>query len=414
MNSDPYDSAAWRTFGMLDADESAIFDEAMRHDPLLRGAYLEMDRLSAAIAATTTVPIPPRAGQLERLRNRLGLEPAASRSPWWFGISGWAAAAALALFMVLRSPGPEPSGVVKTTGPDKSTGPANATPPAMPGSAAANGSPAASAGGALAASGTPAAADHSNDSAVAPPAQAPAAGGATKAETRRLVQEIAVLRENLEKFQRRDRILFDAVPGIALPVVMTMAPPGKEKDDELSPTLVASDGDSTITALLGDALAAMTRNQGAPLKEGLEEPLEGIGVANVSQPDGTALGAPPLVGDAALPVPPELPALGSVEPSAIPIYDMARDSGTLVVNNLPQITEDETYNLWVTTETSTAPIYVGSLPQATGDGAESFDFSLGSTTVLPSGFVLTKDSRDTPQRPSESNTVLQGPPVPER
>ena len=71
MNSDPYDSAAWRTFGMLDADEPAIFDQAMHHDPVLRDAYLEMDRLSAAIAASAAAPIEPRTGQLERLQNRL-------------------------------------------------------------------------------------------------------------------------------------------------------------------------------------------------------------------------------------------------------------------------------------------------------------------------------------------------------
>jgi hypothetical protein len=100
MNSDPYDSAAWRTFGMLDADESAIFDQAMRHDPVLRGAYLEMDRLSAAIAASTATPIEPRTGQLERLQNRLGLYPS-RRAYLWLGVSGWAAAAAVTLVLFL-------------------------------------------------------------------------------------------------------------------------------------------------------------------------------------------------------------------------------------------------------------------------------------------------------------------------
>ena len=81
MNSDPYDSAAWRTFGMLDPDESAIFDEAMRHDPLLRSAYREMDRISAAIAAATTPPLDPKPGQLERLQYRLSLNRPKRRIP---------------------------------------------------------------------------------------------------------------------------------------------------------------------------------------------------------------------------------------------------------------------------------------------------------------------------------------------
>ena len=100
--------------------------------------------------------------------------------------------------------------------------------------------------------------------------------------------------------------------------------------------------------------------------------------------------------------------------TAIPIYDAARDSGTLVVSNLPAAENDEVYNLWVKTEAGAKPIYVGSLPESSATGADSFDFSLGSTMVFPSGFVLTKDPRDTPTTPTATNTVLQGPPTPSR
>jgi hypothetical protein len=34
--------------------------------------------------------------------------------------------------------------------------------------------------------------------------------------------------------------------------------------------------------------------------------------------------------------------------------------------------------------------------------------------VLPSGFVLTKDPLDAPQRPGTANTVLEGPPMGDR
>ena len=63
--------------------------------------------------------------------------------------------------------------------------------------------------------------------------------------------------------------------------------------------------------------------------------------------------------------------------------------GTLVVSNLPPTDNGEVYNLWVTTEAGARPIYVGTLPADSASGADSFDFSLGSTMVLPSGFVLT-------------------------
>ena len=94
----------------------------------------------------------------------------------------------------------------------------------------------------------------------------------------------------------------------------------------------------------------------------------------------------------------------------MPIYDSARDVGTLVVRNLPDAGLGHVYNLWVTTENGGAPIYVGSLPQDSASGAASFDFSLGSTMVLPSGFILTKDEQDKPVQPSGENIVLQGPP----
>ncbi|MCX6866413.1 MAG: hypothetical protein NTV46_09400 [Verrucomicrobia bacterium] len=99
-------------------------------------------------------------------------------------------------------------------------------------------------------------------------------------------------------------------------------------------------------------------------------------------------------------------------PTAIPIYDAARDSGTLVVSNLPPAAEGESYHLWVSTKIGEQPIYVGGLPESSASGADSFDFSLGSTMVLPSGFILTKDPQDTPAAPSEANIVLQGPPSP--
>jgi hypothetical protein len=376
MNSDPYDSAAWRTFGMLDADESAIFDEAMRHDPVLRSAYLEMDRLSAAIAAASTTPIEPKAGQLERLQTRLNLTPS-RRAYLWLAISGWAAAAVLALLLVLnRTNGPGPSSGESATArnPEIPATAPNATPENPLASAATNISN--SPPGTNPSAGSPGTAN---------PESATEQDGKTaiKVETKRLVQEIEVLRDNLEKFQQRDRVLFEPVPGMALPIVMRMTPPGLGKDETLA-LEKTDDHHSPITAMLGDALRGMTAtNIGT----------QDLNSKNLAQPDATQ--AP-------------------VQPTAIPIYDAARDSGTLVVSNLPPAETGKVYNLWVTTSTGAQPIYVGSLPESSASGADSFDFSLGSNMVLPSGFVLTKDPLDSPANPTENNTVLEGPPTPTR
>jgi hypothetical protein len=335
MNSDPYDSAAWKSFGMLDADENAIFDEAMRHDPALRGHAREMDRLSAAIAAAMAPPIDPAPDQIDHLMGRLGLVPSSLASRW-LAISGWTAAAVLGLLLILertawKPVNPESQAPGSSLRPDPST------------------------------------------------------KSAAKAETKRLVQEIEVLRENLEKFQHRDRALFQEIPGMAIPVVMTLTAPEPAADD--SPALLRDGAPSPITSMLADAIRTSTSDAGEPQEtpetEATELPEEEF--------------APP----------PE-------PPTAIPIYDAARDSGTLVVKHLPAPGEGEVYNLWVITESGEGPVYVGCLPESSASGADTFDFSLGSNMVLPSGFVLTRDPADAPARPTPVNIVLQGPPAPSR
>jgi hypothetical protein len=174
---------------------------------------------------------------------------------------------------------------------------------------------------------------------------------------------------------------------------MTMLPPGENPEDAL-----ASANDETrspLTAMLGDALATIARGTAAES-------------AATSIDDAAA-------GDAAT-AEPEFPmpaGLTDGQPAAIPIYDAARDAGTLVVSNLPALDQGQAYHLWVTTSAADRPIYVGSLPESSASGSDTFDFSLGSSMVLPSGFVLTKDPPGNPAAPGETNTVLQGPPAPQ-
>jgi len=368
MNSDPFDSAAWRTFNMLDSDEAAVFDEAMRHDPVLRNACLEMDRLSAAIAAATAAPLTPQTGQLERLQSRLGLGPPKS-APFWVAVSGWAAAAVLAVLLVLHL-----TGIIDQWGASSGAGAGN---PLTQGSDA---TVSRGLGGSIHI--TPASSGKTRPNrnpalaGTRPTDKGPDGKTTAKVETKRLNQEIEVLRDNLEKFQTRDQALFEVVPGMALPIVMTMNPPGTAAED---PAVFArNDERSPLTTLLGDALATLTSTSG---------------------------------GSADNPPPPSATAALSDHPTAIPIYDAARDQGALVVSNLPPADDGEVYNLWVTTHNSGHPIYVGTLPEGSASGADSFDFTLGSTMVLPSGFLLTMDPEDAPATPTAANTILQGPPT---
>jgi hypothetical protein len=362
MISDPRESAAWRSFGMLTPDEADAFDEAVSQDPTLEHACQDVDRLAAAIAVTSTRPVAPRASQLDHLHRRLGL-PTARRTNWP-AISGWAAAAALAGFAVVR------------TVPAISTAPVAESSPAVD-------SPTAT--GTLVTN-TQKETDAAGSTGF-PVLRAPMIEKIefdqtllVKGETKQLIQEIEVLRDKLESFQIRDRERFDPIPGMAWPIVMRMVPP----DPPATATPVYS------TASAGAAAADL------PVPAVTDEPpmtaMLGDALAYARQPVAT----PP-------------PTAPPATASAIPIYDSARDKGTLVVNNLPSKSTQESYNLWVKTDQSEQPIYVGRLPESSKPGADSIDFSLGATAIVPSGFVLTRDPRGKPPAPSPQSTILLGP-----
>ncbi len=347
---------------MLDADESAGFDEAMRHDPELRKAYREMDCLATAVAVTSTVPVRPRPGQLERLHARLGLD--VSKTTNWLGISGWAAAAALTMILVLDRNPSKPDRMVVSK-PIES-----AAPQIVEIASSATGS-------------APAVSEQSPDTGPGNSQSNPQAVAdlgtdgkpIVKVETKRLIQEIEVLRDKLENFQERDRKRFEPIAGMSWPIVMRMVPPGTTEDT--ANDLVAVNETPPMTAILGDALTASNILGGGSSIQSVKRSIESTG------------------------------SKGS--PSAIPIYDAARDTGTLVVSNLPLKTESEHFNLWVKTDDGQAPVYVGRLPESNNVGTEPFDFSLGSTGIVPSGFILTKDGQAVPTIPSGANVILQGP-----
>lgn len=344
---------------MLDADKASAFDEAVRLDPELKQVVSEMNELTAAVAVVASVPVVPRHGELDRLRARLGF-PGHRRRPW-LAWSGWAAAAVLALLLIVQKQADLSGtpGIVQSPG--SQIAPQDVEPL------------------------VPAPRQEPLPLPVGPPDEATTVagvdGGPARVETKRLIQEIEVLRGQLANFQKRDRERFSPVPGMAWPIVMTMRPPGN--------VAVEDPAASSLNTLLGDALAGRESLVGGKFSTPdvdpeavMEEPIEDL--------------------------PPEVEAFVPV-PTAIPIYDSARDAGTLVVGNLPALEPNEAYNLWVRTSDSANPVHVGRLPETVAAGADALDFSLGSSGIVPSGFILTKDADGPPHSPGKNNTILQGP-----
>jgi hypothetical protein len=348
MNSDPHETAAWRAFGMLDSYEAAGFDEAIHQDPELRDAYRDMNVLCAAVAAASVAPLQPRAGQLERLQAHLGLQ--ASKSVNWLGISGWAAAAAAFAFMLLvdRKP-PVPAESVKHS----ATPHANKRDILMIQKATVQevaAQPSSDVGSELAEDATSNrdAATHENNVKLV-----------RKMETKRLVQEIAVLREKLESVEKREQQRLEPVQGMAWPIVMKMRPPNATT--QIVPTEVATvDAETSVVDVLGDALAG---------KSSLADNRAEQGVVDA--------------------------------PSAVPIYDPATGTGTLVVNNLSNT------NLWVTARGDSEPRLLGKIPPS-NEAYESVGFELPAGTI-PDNFMITNDAAGKGAPPSDKNTILIGP-----
>ena len=333
---------------MLDSNEAAGFDEAIHQDPELRDAYRDMNVLCAAVAAASIAPLQSRAGQLEQLQARLGLQ--SSKSVNWLGISGWAAAAAAFTFILLMDHKPSmPTESVKK----------NATPHAAKRDILMI----------QKASAQELAAQSSSDVGSEPSEDATSNRDTatrennvqlvTKMETKRLVQEIAILREKLESVEKREQQRLEPVQGMAWPIVMKMRPPNATT--QIIATEVAmADAETSVVDLLGDALAG---------KASLADNRAEQGVVDT--------------------------------PSAVPIYDPATGIGTLVVNNLSNT------NFWVTEKGESEPRLLGKIPPST-EAYESVGFELPVGTI-PDTFMITNDSAGKGAPPSNKNTILIGP-----
>jgi len=347
MNSDLHESAAWRAFGMLNSGEAAKFDEAVRQDPELRDAYREMNVLCAAVAAASVAPLAPRAGQLERLQTHLGLQ--SSKSLNWLGISGWlATAAALTFILMVDRKTPAPTESVSTGAASRAAKRdvlmiQQTNVPKL-----------------LAQPFSDVESEPVEDVIDNPDVttQENKMKLVTKLETKHLVREIAVLREKLKSFEKRERERMESVPGMAWPIVMKMRPP--RATTQIATT---EDNETSVVDVLGDALAGKS-----PLADNRAEH-----------------GASDTINT----------------PSAVPIYDPATGTGTLVVNNLSNT------NLWVKARGESEPRLLGKIPQSS-KAYESVGFELPAGTI-PDNFMITNDSTGKDAPPSDKNTVLIGP-----
>lgn len=335
---------------MLDSDEAAGFDEAMRQDPELRDAYWEMNLLSATVAAASVAPLTPRAGQLERLQARLGLQ--SSKSVNWLGISGWsAAAAALTFILLVDDQSTVPTESVKNSAtPHATKREVLVIQKATVEELAAQAPPEENSEIAQ----TPGAEESTANTSAA--SQANDVKWITKVETKHLVKEIAVLREKLESAEKREQQRLAPVQGMAWPMVMTMRPP------RATSQIVPEDAtDASVVSVLGDALA---------------------GRSSLADNNRAAQAS-------------------AATASAVPIYDPATGAGTLVANNLSDT------NLWVTTRGEVQPRLLGKIPQSS-EAYESVGFELPAGTI-PDNFIITNDSEGKGAPPSDKNTVLIGP-----
>jgi hypothetical protein len=186
---------------------------------------------------------------------------------------------------------------------------------------------------------------------------------------RSLIQEIETLRKQIAVLASRDTERLVPQHGVSWPIIMKLTTPGT------------------------DHAAAVVDY---PLLHSMLQFDVKDGRGGVPQP--------PILADRAVLPSNQSPPL----PSAVPIYDPARDVGLLVISNLDKPKNDQAYHLWVQSDTSPQPVLVGTLPDHIAT-TETFDFKLGSVGIMPDQFLVTQDQREAPRSPDTKNTILLGP-----
>lgn len=349
---------------MLDADEATSFDEAVKTDPALKMACQEMDFLSAAIAVSSSVPITPKAGQLEKLHLRLGLNQ--PRRTNWLGISGWAAAAVLTLVLFSQRVPHFQKSTAKASEPSQHSALKIATRRAM--SPVTEDSPIA----------VPQAQSPTQETSEGPSKTKSSGSDRSYAvvEYRHLIQKIEVLQEKVEQLQSRERQRLEVKPDVAWPIVMRMRPPQAtaEKDNDIL-------AEPSLTETLGDALAANND----------KEPVPSIGTTDPKKEKETRL-----ANNDPLP-----------ETTPISIYDPATGKGMLVAD-LPAPEEGTTLTL--VADTADGPYVVGTIP-SNGKASQKLDYELPAA-MIPLGMSVTRETTVSTGQVPVSEVLFSSSPLP--
>jgi hypothetical protein len=312
-----------------------------------------LNLVATVVAVDHSCPTRPSSGSLDIIYRKISHRSAMTVKQRLLVWSGWAAAAAVTLFIFIR-----PSSHPVDTLTKNNAGTSTNSKPSLPYQQqdhslldSANNN-----------------ADHTspteNNNATTPHEK----NRSIREQQRSLIQKIETLRNEVALLKSRDTERLIAQNGVTWPIIMKLTSPGSDP----------------AAAFVQNPILGAMLNQDSLTAESIQgENLKGNPQTSEATPDLTI-------------------------PSAVPIYDPARDIGQLLVNNLSAPVEGQAYFLWVQSDNAQQPVLVGTLPDAIGN-SETFDFKLGSTGIIPDQFLITHDTAPYPQVPSSSNTVLQGP-----
>lgn len=365
MNSN--DEFPLDSFGIDPPEESST--------PQSRQKQELLNLVATLVAVDNSRPIRPSARSLDVIHLKISQRSSLSAKQRLFVWSGWAAAAAITLFVIIRpSFNPVDELTANEAGTSTISRPSLLYPPKDTSllHSANNDS------------------DHTFSNENKTPST-PYDKSRSMREQRSLIQKIEQLRNQVALLASRDTERLTAQDGVTWPIIMKLTTPGSDPATAIvqNPILgVMLNQDSRKTVSIQDenlkeALARQGRLPEGETASSQDENLKEASQTSEAIPDLTI-------------------------PSAVPIYDSARDIGQLLVNNLSAPVEGQAYFLWVQSDNAQQPILVGTLPDAIGD-SETFDFKLGSTGIIPDQFLITQDAVLYPQVPSTSNTILQGP-----
>jgi hypothetical protein len=343
MNSN--DKFPLDSFGIDPPEESST--------PQSRQKQKLINLVATLVAVDNSRPMQPSAGSLDAIHLKISQRSSMSVKQRLFVWSGWGAAAAITLFVMIR-PSFNPVDELTADEAGKSTISRLSLPYQPKDTSLLNSANNDS--------------DHTSSNENNTPSTPHDKSRSMREQQRSLIQKIEHLRNQVALLASRDTERLIAQDGVTWPIIMKLTAPGSDP----------------ATAIVQNPIL------GAMLNQDLRE-TAGIQDKNLKEASQTSEARPDLT-----------------IPSAVPIYDSARDIGQLLVNNLSAPVEGQAYFLWVQSDNAQQPILVGTLPDAIGY-SETFDFKLGSTGIIPDQFLITQDAVLYPQVPSSSNTVLHGP-----